>query len=102
MPAVCSLQGVTQPHSHRCDEITPRFGACAPPLGLTLSPCSQLHARLARHIAVPAGGLLPHPFTPYPLCSGCLNDLCFTVTAIYSVWSLHILHKRRESSLLRL
>ena len=32
---------------------------------VTLSPCSQSHARLARHITVPAGGLLPHPFTPY-------------------------------------
>jgi hypothetical protein len=47
----------------------------------TLSPCSQLHARLARSIAGPAGGLLPHPFSPYPwtrkpnggiaLCCGC-------------------------------
>lgn len=32
---------------------------------VTLSPCSQLHARLARYIAIPAGRLLPHPFTPY-------------------------------------
>ena len=34
--------------------------------GGTLSPCSQLHARLAGVIAGPAGGLLPHPFTPDP------------------------------------
>jgi len=41
----------------RCDEIA-LYSA-------TLSPCSQLHARLAGCIAAPAGGLLPHPFTPY-------------------------------------
>jgi len=34
--------------------------------GLTHSPCSQLHARLADCISATAGGLLPHPFTPYP------------------------------------
>ena len=49
--------------------------------GETLSPCSQSHARLAEHIAAPAGGPLPHPFTPYlsrpespggtALCCGC-------------------------------
>jgi hypothetical protein len=32
---------------------------------MTLSPCSQPHARLAEYIAVPAGRLLPYPFTPY-------------------------------------
>ena len=55
--AVCGLLGVTQPRPHRCDEI--------PLLSRTRSPCSRLHARLAGHIAVTAGGLLPHPFTPY-------------------------------------
>ena len=47
--------------------------------GETHSPCSQLHARLAGCIAETAGGLLPHPFTPYrtlrvggnPFCCGC-------------------------------
>ena len=29
------------------------------------SPCFQSHARLAEHITMPAGGLLPHPFSPY-------------------------------------
>ena len=47
---------------------------------VTLSPCSQSHARLARHIAGPAGGLLPHPFTPYHDCAFCAqcggNPLC--------------------------
>ena len=32
---------------------------------LTHSPCSRLHARLAGRISTPAGGLLPHPFSPY-------------------------------------
>ena len=47
--------------------------------GETHSPCSQLHARLAGCIAETAGGLLPHPFTPYrprkgggyTFCCGC-------------------------------
>lgn len=34
---------------------------------MTLSPCSQLHARLADDITVTAGRLLPYPFTPYPV-----------------------------------
>jgi len=33
---------------------------------LTHSPCSQLHARPAGRISTLAGGLLPHPFNPYP------------------------------------
>ena len=58
--AVHGLLGVTQLHLHRCDEILSPVGY------KTHSPCSQLHARLAEIIADPAGGLLPHRFTPYP------------------------------------
>ena len=48
------------------------------------SPCSQMHARPAGHVAMTAGGLLPHRFSPHPqpfsilrvaggfaLCCGC-------------------------------
>ena len=72
-PAVCNLLGVTQPHSRRCDEILHHFcKQCK-----THSPCSLLHARLADFVSETAGGLLPHPFTPYhtyggsTLCCGC-------------------------------
>jgi len=63
--------GVARPHRHRCDEIQPP--TCAQrrqPTSRTLSPCSQLHARPAGYIAAPAGGLLPHRFSPHPWPEG--------------------------------
>jgi len=61
------LPGITRPRPLRCDEIAPAWSA-------TLSPCSRLHARLAGYIAATAGGLLPHPFTPYrPWPAGILS-----------------------------
>ena len=58
-----------------------RFSRRLAPSGRTLSPCSQLHARPAETIADPAGGLLPHRFSPHPctqrssggysFCCGC-------------------------------
>jgi hypothetical protein len=54
-------------------EVLPRFTVAAavrPSYSPAHSPCSQLHARPAGHIAVTAGGLLPHRFTPHPHLAG--------------------------------
>jgi hypothetical protein len=63
--------GCCPTHLLRCGEIQLHCSR-------THSPCSQLHARLAGHIAVAAGRLLPYPFTPgrlapvgSALCCGC-------------------------------
>jgi hypothetical protein len=58
-PAGCypASPAITATRSNHCDQSH---------VSLTHSPCSQLHARLAGRISTPAGGLLPHPFNPYP------------------------------------
>jgi len=71
--ANCGLPGVTRYRPLRCDETEHPYGSPAH------SPCSRLYARLAEYVTVPAGRLLPYPFTPCrcactggtALCCGC-------------------------------
>lgn len=51
----------------------------------THSPCSQLHARPAKVIAAPAGGLLPHRFNPYHPLRPCPKTRVQLVAGMLSV-----------------
>ena len=53
------------------------------PASATHSPCFQLHARPAGPITAPAGGLLPHPFSPYPSFN---TWLCCFATTNFFIW----------------
>ena len=65
--------GCCPTHLLRCGEIQLHCSR-------THSPCSQLHARLAGHIAVAAGRLLPYPFTPGQLALVGLLSVAVVVT----------------------